>query len=203
MFNIKRILKVIMKEQDDQNIGKVIEHLRGFCPEIPYHNFSHTIDVWNSARQYAKATDLNYNDRLSLELAALFHDSIIIPTDAELESARYAASYLGDLGYSTDQVTKIGSIILATTMPQQPKTYLEKLICDADLDGLGRPDLIQRSENLRKEWDKPAGLEWLNNQVAFLEGHEYHTEIARKWRNAGKAQNVMRVKDLIRDYEKK
>ncbi|MBT3397959.1 metal-dependent phosphohydrolase [archaeon] len=194
-----------MEGKHEEMLGEVIEIARADYPELPYHNFAHGMDVWNTARQYAKMAGIGGEERFALETAAVLHDVIVIPerTDNELESAMYAADRLPDFGYSIDQTTRVGEIIVATVMPQDPKDLSGRIICDADLGQLGRPDFLKRSENLREEWDKPHNLEWLEGQVAFLEGHKYHTDIARRLRDPGKARNVELVKGLIRNYKKK
>ncbi|MCK9612757.1 MAG: hypothetical protein PHR81_00260 [Bacteroidales bacterium] len=42
---------------------------------------------------------------------------------------------------------------MATKIPTKLKNKLEKLLCDADLDYLGREDYMEISNRLRREWD--------------------------------------------------
>ena len=63
----------------------------------------------------------------------------------------YAQKFLPEYGYSKIQIEKISQLILATKVPQNPKNKLEKIICDADLDYLGREDFIYISDNFFRE----------------------------------------------------
>ena len=46
---------------------------------------------------------------------------------------------------------------MATKVPQSPKNHLEEILCDCDLDYLGRDDFEKISNNLFSEW-KEHGL---------------------------------------------
>jgi hypothetical protein len=69
---------------------------------------------------------------------------------------------------------------MATRVPQQPSNLLEQIICDADLDYLGRPDFPEIAGLLKKELLE-YGLvkndhEWKSLQQTFLTKHHYHTQ---------------------------
>ena len=46
---------------------------------------------------------------------------------------------------------QICGMIMATKIPQSPKNYLEQILCDADLDYLGRDDFYDIGGTLFKE----------------------------------------------------
>ena len=66
-------------------------------------------------------------------------------------SAKLAKEILPEYLYSYKQIDSICEIIMATKLPPRPKNLLEMIICDADLDYLGRSDFIPVSNNLYKE----------------------------------------------------
>ena len=90
---------------------------------------------------------------------------------------------------------------MATKVPQTPKTLLEKMICDIDLDYLGRSDFYKISNYLFEELKVTRGLtsknEWNKIQVKFLEAHEYHTDFAIKKRQPEKEKRIEEIKLLI------
>ena len=43
-------------------------------------------------------------------------------------------------GYSENHIKIVKGLINATRVSQNPKNHLEKILCDADLDYLGRSD---------------------------------------------------------------
>ncbi len=86
-------------------------------------------------------------------------------------------------------------------MPQAPQTYLEQLMCDADLDSLGRDDYLATSHNLRDELAL-HGMEiplkvWYERQLTFVSQHVFFTEVAQELRRAKKAENVALLEELL------
>ena len=95
----------------------------------------------------------------------------------------------------------VKGLIWATKIPQSPKTKLEKIICDADLDYLGRRDFYQISDQLFKEL-KLRGLlgnkkEWNRIQISFLEGHSYHTKFALENRQPVKEKRIAELYETL------
>jgi hypothetical protein len=73
-------------------------------------------------------------------------------------------------------------------------------MCDADLDYLGRSDMIPVSNLLfmeLKERSKIKSLkDWNTMQVKFISGHQYFTETARNLREVNKQLQIERIKNL-------
>ena len=87
---------------------------------------------------------------------------------------------------------------MATVVPQAPKTILEQIMADADLDVLGRDDFMFRNNNLRRELaffgKEFTDTQWFSGQLKFVESHVYFTATARKLRNEVQAKNVAELK---------
>jgi hypothetical protein len=88
-------------------------------------------------------------------------------------------------------------MIMATKVPQTPHTLLEKIICDADLDYLGRDDFYAVGSRLFDEM-KVRGFveserEWNLIQKTFLETHRYHTKYARQHRESKKQEYLQEI----------
>jgi hypothetical protein len=79
---------------------------------------------------------------------------------------------------------------------------LEEIICDADLDYLGRDDFHEIADKLRKELREHGKIDsdrkWDEIQVVFLTNHQYFTETAKRSRNTKKAQNLEEIKERLR-----
>jgi len=43
----------------------------------------------------------------------------------------------------------------------------------------------------------PGGVEWYKKQLEFLKGHNYHTEVARRLRDAGKEDNIWKLGAVV------
>jgi len=199
IFNTKYALR---KFTDLQEI--ILDRLEKELPgHLYYHNVKHTIDVVTQAELIGLGEGVSDEDILLLKTAALFHDAghIIGYQDHELKSTHIAREYLPDYKYTPKQIDKICAIIMATQLPPEPKTLLEKIICDSDLDYLGRSDFIPVSNTLYKELKEQNMIGTLNDwnklQIKFLSGHHYFTETAKSLREVNKQEQIERIKKLI------
>ncbi|MBP6787260.1 MAG: HD domain-containing protein [Candidatus Promineofilum sp.] len=171
-------------------------------PHLTYHSLRHTRDdVLPAAVRLARATGVDGDALLCLATAALFHDIGFLVTydDHETHGIALAQAALPDLGYSAAQLDVIAELIAATRMPQRPTSPLAELLCDADLDVLGREDFWDVNRLLLAETEYYRGqviseAEWLVNQLRFLEEHVYFSGTAHTLRDPGKVRNV----DLMR-----
>ncbi|MDZ7645927.1 MAG: hypothetical protein U5K54_01410 [Cytophagales bacterium] len=80
--------------------------------------------------------------------------------------------YFTVYGFKSDQIEAICNMILATRIPQSPLTKLEKVLCDADLDYLGRKDFYgiggKLLEELKEQGVVETEREWNLVQKTFL-----------------------------------
>lgn len=173
-------------------------------PRLYYHNLDHTLDVYNAASHLSLLEGIDEYQRVCLEAAALLHDSGMLKTYFNHEdiSAEIAREVLGDFGFTPADITLVSDLILVTKLPQRPYNILEQIICDADLDYLGRPDYLIYAFKLRLEWQifniKNTTLpEWFNIQRNFLTDHNYFTKAAQKERAEKKQQNLDEVLQLM------
>ena len=93
-------------------------------------------------------------------------------------------------------------MILATKIPQTPKNILEQIICDADLDYLGRDDYEKNSNFLLQELklkNDVTELEWLKIQVNFLEKHTYFTNTSISLRNKLKLETLTTIQNKFKN----
>jgi hypothetical protein len=97
---------------------------------------------------------------------------------------------------------------MATKMPQNPKTNLEKAICDADLLHLGSTGFFESSELLRKEMtlvhEKPIDKEaWKIDNYFFLKNHRFHTVYAQEKYGPVLNENLAKLEASIKEFEKR
>jgi len=189
-------------EQAKQYALQRLEH--ELSPNLFYHGIAHTRDdVVPAVEIFATMEGITGEALFLLLTAAWFHDLGFIEQAAhhELISTRFAAEVLPGFGYTTEQIEIIRWIIYATILPQDPKTILEQIMADADLDVLGREDFMLFNGNLRRELARAGkgynDAEWYASQIKFLEGHTYFTQAARTLRNTGQAKNVAELKKKL------
>jgi hypothetical protein len=78
---------------------------------------------------------------------------------------------------------------------------LEEIICDADLDYLGRDDFHEIADTLRRELREAGKISsdraWDEMQVKFLTMHKYFTKSAIQLRQAKKEKHVEEIKQRL------
>ena len=120
---------------------------------LTYHSIDHTFDVLEQSQQIAAREDINDDQNLFLlKIAALYHDCgfIFMYAGHEEKGCEIAKNELPGFGLTTEEIEKICGMIMATKIPQSPKNKMEEIICDADLDYLGRDDFDSISNSLYK-----------------------------------------------------
>lgn len=179
----------------------ILDKLNKELPEhFYYHNATHAIDVYTAARLIAESEGIGAHETHLLITAALYHDSGFLiggQTDHELRSCEIARLNLPGFGYSPEDIEQVCDIIMATKLPQSPHNHLGEIICDADLDYLGRNDFFVLSKKLFSELVITDGLkteqEWNERQIAFLENHHYFTKTAIELRGTAKQQHLKEI----------
>jgi TolB-like protein/predicted metal-dependent HD superfamily phosphohydrolase/Tfp pilus assembly protein PilF len=177
----------------------ILDLLKKEMPARQYHNLDHVQDVLDSALKIGEDEKLNEEEIKLLRVAALFHDSgfIYSPKNHEERGAELAREILPVYGFTSDQMEIICNMIMATRIPQSPLTKLEKVLCDADLDYLGRKDFYEIGgrllEELKEEGVVETEREWNLVQKTFLESHRYHTRFSKENREAKKREHIQEI----------
>src|SRR6185369_1981441 len=109
---------------------------------------------------------------------------------------------LPGFGYNEKEIEIICGMIMATRFPHQPKNLLEQIICDADLDYLGRDDFFKISNDLFRELSIYGMLanekDWYKLQESFLSSHTYFTRTAADLRKAKKEEHLNKIREVIK-----
>jgi len=168
-----------------------------------YHNIKHTVDVVTQVELIGLGEGVTDEELLLLKTAALFHDfgHIVSYGNHENHSSVLARELLPNYYYTLQQIEIICSLILATRLPPKPKNLLEQIMCDADLDYLGRSDMIPVSNTLFLELKERSMIkslnEWNSMQMRFITGHQYFTKTARNLREVNKQMQIERIRELL------
>lgn len=195
-----------MKPDFKRAIDHIFERMgRELSPRLFYHSLKHSRDdVLPAAEQLGQMMDIGDEEMLLLKTSAAYHDSgfMFAYEDHEANSIAIASAILPTFGYSAAQVEVICNLIAATRLPQQPHSLLVELICDADLDLLGRVDFIPLNADLLEEkrmYDNgPATLRaWYIGQIEFMENHHFFTPAALEMRQVGKIKNLTLLKSAL------
>lgn len=171
--------------------------------EYTYHSITHIRDVVIQSERIAKKEKINKEDIADLKLAAWLHDVGYIwePARHEARGAEYATTVLNAMDFPAQKINKITGMILSTKIPQSPKNILEQIICDADLDYLGREDYKENSSLLLQELrlkKEVTEQDWLKIQDQFLTKHAYFTKTSNSTRNTLKAKVLANIKTQLK-----
>lgn len=172
--------------------------------DLFYHSQHHTLDVLKQAERIARAENISgKEDLMLLKIACLFHDRGFLVTYNGHEEAgcKMAKEELTVWGFTARQINIICGLIMATKIPQTPHTKLEEVICDADLDYLGRPDFFKISDTLFYEMKERGWVtgerDWNLKQIAFFNTHTYFTATNKKLREKEKQKHLEMIEAKV------
>ncbi len=179
------------------------EFQRGLPRSYHYHSYRHILDVMQSAKQIAQYEKVGKQEALLIRTAALFHDSGLLVTynNHEIAGCDRARTVLPKYGYEQQAIEAICHMILSTTIPQHPENLMEEILCDADLDYLGRDDYEAIGWTLFDEYKErdmiQTKLQWYELQVSFLGNHHYFTSFGKQYREPLKQQHLENCKRIL------
>jgi len=186
--------------------------------KLYYHSLEHTREVVEAADQIANLSGFSESDHEAILLAAWWHDTGMLmcgdnPVGHEESSTQTAKEFFEKHNYPTDRMELVKKLIMATDMRYTPQTDLEKAMRDADMNGLGKPEYMERLKSLRKEWDAQGRLhtkdrvQWLEENISFFNQHSYLTPAAERLFGKQKEENLKfiekRLKKRIKKQRKK
>lgn len=183
---------------------KVLSRLSAELPAyLYYHGVHHTLDVYNAIITIGMKEGVTPYELELLKTAALLHDIGFIDKykDHEERSCEISRELLPEYGFTPEQIDAVCEIIMVTKLPQNPQTHLQRIICDADLDYLGRDDFWIIGNTLHRELQAVGNTmddkQWNDMQVKFLSKHTYFTETARAFRQPVKQKHIEVVKRKV------
>jgi uncharacterized protein len=156
-----------------------------------------------AAALLAEGEGISDEDTLLLSTAALLHDTgfLVSRDEHEAYSCRLARELLPQYGFTPAEVESICDMVIATRLPQSPKTRLAEILCDADLDYLGRDDFSVLSDRLYRELLNDGLVkdqdEWNRQQADFMGSHRYFTKTAINLRQMGQQHHIDFIKAQI------
>lgn len=175
--------------------------------DLYYHGLHHTLDVLATTKVLCEEENINAHDTVLLKTAALYHDSGFLRNNLnhEVLGCEIVKEYLPAFEYTAADIEKICGMIMATKIPQTPKNNLEKIICDADLDYLGRADFKTIGDMLYAELKAYEVIDteerWNRMQVHFLENHSFFTNTNLQKRTPGKMAHLAALREVVATYD--
>jgi predicted metal-dependent HD superfamily phosphohydrolase len=187
-----------------------LRYLQENLPEdLDYHSVNHVKDVIKAAEVIGLNENCTEEEIVLLKTAALFHDAGFLRQYENNEEigAEIAGEWMERYGFEPKQIETVQRLILATKVPHQVQDKLEKIICDADLDYLGRDDFFEIGDKLKIELMKRKiiknDLEWDELQVNFLKQHVYFTNYLLTNRNPQKLEHLEMIEERLKRRKKR
>ena len=197
LFNFNLIL---MTHRYQKLRDNALTRLREELPDnLKYHNYEHTYRMLELVNEYVAPYSFTANEVELLQIAILFHDMgfLLNAKNHEFESSHIAQNALKELDFSEDEIRLVKSLIIATRLPQEPENDLERIICDIDLDYLGRKNYFEISETLYEEWLLLGIIkdrkEWKQKELNFLKNHQYHSIVGIQERQPMLNKNLEKI----------
>ncbi len=191
----------------ERHIIRVLE--QGLSEKLHYHSIEHSIDVVKAVERLALLEGITDEGLFLLKTAATYHDAGFVEQYDKNEpiGARLAEEILPKYGYTEQHIGTIKELIYVTQIPHNPKNKLEEIMCDADLDYLGREDFHEIADRLRRELREHGKIDsdrkWDEIQIQFLTAHRYFTDTAINTRQEKKLENIQEIRDRLErdEYE--
>ena len=191
----------------ERHIMRVLEER--LSDKLYYHSIAHTKDVVQAVERLAFLEGVTDEGLFLLKSAATYHDAGFVEDydNNERIGARLADEILPKYGYTEKHIEQIKELIYVTQIPHKPTSKLEEIICDADLDYLGRDDFHEIADRLKRELMDHGKIrsskQWDEIQVSFLQQHRYFTKTAIRTRTKKKEENLQEVIARLErnDYE--
>lgn len=199
------VLLMITAEVFEKIRSKILNQLSdNLSKDLLYHGVHHTIDVEKEAERIAIGEKItSQEDLLLLKIACLYHDSGFLFTYQNHEAAgcNLAMKELPAFGLNQKQLDIICGMIMATKIPQTPRTILEEIICDADLDYFGRDDFFPIAHTLFLELKArhfvTTEYDWNKIQIKFFKQHHYFTDTTKKLRAKQKQHYFEMIEAMV------
>ena len=187
----------------ERYITKILKE--GLSDKLHYHSLDHMQDVVQAVERIALTENITDEGLFLLKSAASYHDAGFIEQYDKNEpiGARMAEEILPKFGYNEQHIEQIKQLIYVTQIPHKPQNKLEEIICDADLDYLGRDDFHQIADKLRLELREHGKIDsdrkWDEIQVQFLTNHKYFTQSAIDTRRNKKLKHLEEIKKRLEE----
>jgi predicted metal-dependent HD superfamily phosphohydrolase len=184
---------------------KVLNRVKIFVTELfsrrtlsflKYHNLRHTETVVDRANEMATHYEIDDIEKFCLISAAWFHDTGHLfneLTDHEKTGSDLMTSFLMSFFIDENLISKISGCIYATKIPSDPKTLIEKIICDADTYHFGTKEFRLTDPMVYEEMEERLHVHIenkVNKSIRLLESHRFFTDYCQNLLNKGKQENI-------------
>jgi hypothetical protein len=162
--------------------------LRSLPESLHFHNLEYARKVYNQSFLLCRSEEIEEEDRLLVRTAALMLYTGLTQDyhNFQNRSAVICREILPGYKYSDRQIDQICNLVLATKTPSNPETQLEKIMVDAKMEYIGRPDYPDRLnllfQELKETGSKINGQQFKNQQLELLYEFQFYTVAGKRLR---------------------
>jgi class 3 adenylate cyclase len=168
---------------------QVFEEIINKLPDtMHFHRPEYARRVYNQSYLLCRSEEVDQEGRLLARTAALMLFTGLSQDyyNFENRSAVICRDILPGFSYSERQIDQICNLILSTKIPFQPNNRLEKILIDARMEYIGRPDYTEQLNLLFKELkaagSKINGQQFKKQQQELLYEFRFYTTAAQRLR---------------------
>ena len=197
----------IINKKAEEYVTALFEKMHN--PNLVYHDLEHTKNVVQRTDEIAAQYNLNEKELTILIVAAWFHDTGHLFTDAskhEEKSADIMKAFMTENDNDPELIEEIDGCILSTKLPRHPQNLLQEIICDADTYHFGTKEFKESNKKVFEEHLLRVGpiskKEWNKKTIELLERHKYFTSYCRSLLEEKKQSNMKKLKKKQAEAEK-
>lgn len=184
-----------IKTLQEAALSYLAEHLDR---RYSYHNAVHSQDVCAALEEFLQSTadPFEPSEREALQIAAIFHDFgyLVRPDENEICCREYVQMFGKEFALPPALQVRAMELIMETAFPYRPISAAGKLLCDADIEYIGRDIFWQRAADFRQELAAQGqvmtDLQWYCREVEFLRSNAFFTDTANRLRGALRMENL-------------
>jgi predicted metal-dependent HD superfamily phosphohydrolase len=178
-------------------------------PALLFHNLEHTKKVVERTKEIAGHYYVSEKDMLAVFVAAWFHDTGYLFTDAanhEEKSVELMKEFMQQHAHDEEMIEKIAACILATKPPFKHDNLLEQIICDADTYHLGTKEFKDTNRKVWEEYNymgiSLSEKEWAQKTMELLTSHHFFTKYCKDQLDKRKKKNMKKIKKIAEGSDK-
>lgn len=172
-------------------------------PRFCFHNSHRAKEVLGAVEKLINQKDIDSRPKWLLKTAAVydFLGYVYKYNKSKQMSRRLTKEILPNYGYNAKEISEIQGMIMAAKIPQKPRTDLQKILCDAKLDYLGKENFFDKLELLRQEKSNHrinfTQQEFYQEVYNLFREKNYFTKSARKLWGEKRKENFQELEKIL------
>jgi uncharacterized protein len=198
-----RTKNLCLELQERPIIAEIFSILqRDLAPELCYHNYTHSLEVFEEAIMLALHDNLADRDIELLAIAAAYHDAGFLyqKEDNEQIAAKMATNALYRTGgYTEHEISLVQEMIEDTKVMLVDHQFtrlvsndLSKYLLDADLGNLGNPNFFVKNKLILKETGMDEKI-FQRLSLSLLRNHRWLTPAGMALKEEQRLKNLERL----------